>query len=154
MGSRCRYEDLSLDMRQRVDAAMGRSSPLPSAKGNMYNAKPVHDTRTGETWDSTGECNRWGQLRMLQDAGHISDLCLHPEVVLIASHGAARAVVWRPDYVYLEDGRRVWEDYKPRKATGREHLLFLLWRHFGPGLLRITGKGGKVLKTYMGQGGA
>ena len=117
---------------------------------NKFHAVPVHDMVTGQSFDSTGEHERYRQLCWLQKAGHIQDLVLHPKITLIAKSGTKPDVSWKVDYSYTEAGRTVCEDYKPRPATGRETLMFKLWRHYGPALLRITGKNGKIIKTYMG----
>lgn len=120
---------------------------------NRFGARPVHNLETGQSFDSTGENKRWGILQLLERAGRISGLVLHPKIVLIAKVGDAPEIVFRPDYAYTEDGRVVYEDFKPRPVTDRERLLFKLWRHFGPGPLRITGRGGVLLRQIPGGGG-
>jgi hypothetical protein len=139
-----------------------------------FRAKPVHDMATGQTFDSRGEAGRYRFLQALVLAKRITDLELHPVVVLIAARGKAQAIKWRVDYSYWEDGRQVWEDFKrPPKVTRRrfdlatgkqstftrslwtqwDRKLLVLWAHFGPGLLRIVGEGGKVFCTVMPEGG-
>jgi len=115
---------------------------------NKFNAKPVHDMETGDTFDSTGEYNRYRELQLMEKAGFISKLELHPKVVLIAKDGDAPEIAYRPDYAYFCDGRDLKEDWKPRPATPRETLLFKLWRHFGPTVLLVTG--GKTLRRIPG----
>ena len=119
--------------------------------GNRYGAKPVHNLMTGQTFDSKGEYGRWGELRLLERAGHLSSLTQHPKIILVPGVSGLPEIAWHPDYSYVEDGRVVYEDYKPRKVTDRENLLFKLWRHFGPGPLRITSHGGKLLKQIAGK---
>ena len=130
-------------LRRRVGFGM-------APRRTKYNAKPVHDIATGRSFDSKAEFARWNQLELLQRAGHISALVLHPKIILIAKDGDKPEIAWHPDYQYTESGRTVWEDSKARPQDARETLLFKLWRHAGPGLLRITGAGGKLTKEIRG----
>lgn len=126
--------------------ALKRFTPLNSngflRRRNKFHAIQVHDMVTGQHFASKGEHRRFQDLQLLERAGEISDLKTHPKVVLVAGNDVLPEIAWHPDYSYVEKGRTVYEDWKPRQATDREHLLFDLWRHFGPGLLRITGKNG------------
>jgi hypothetical protein len=88
-------------------------------------------------------------LELLARSGAIADLALHPVVTLIDASGKAPAIKFRPDYSYKQDGRTVFEDYKPRPTTDREALLFKLWQHFGPGPLHITGRNGTVIRIIL-----
>lgn len=121
----------------------------PLRRRNKFNAKPVHDLATGQSFDSTGESRRWASLQLWERSGLITGLTLHPKVILIPARGKAPEIAWRVDYSYIEAGRTIFEDWKPRPMTPRETLLCKLWQHYGPGLLRITGKGGAVLRTVM-----
>ena len=132
----------------RVQTAQPRGVTIQSKqkKGmsrNKFNAKPQHDMSTGDSFDSTGEMVRYRELQMLERAGEISDLVLHPKIQL------EPGIAWKVDYSYTEDGRTVWEDFKPRPPTPKENLLYKLWKIHGPGLLLITGKGGKIIKRIM-----
>ena len=130
------------------------------ARRGWFGAKPVHDLKTGQSFDSRSEYSRWQTLELLQRAGEISELTLHPKVVLIERKEGAPEIAWHPDYRYTEAGRTVWEDSKARQRDGQrlrltsgEALLLKLWMHFGPGLLRITGARGAVLRTVMPNAG-
>jgi len=118
-------------------------------KRNKFNARAVYDIHGQRCFDSTGESVRYNQLELLEKAGEISSLELHPKVVLIDGNNDVPEIAWRIDYAYTEKGRKVWEDYKPRPITERERLLIRLWKHFGPGPLRITGKNGRIIKTVF-----
>jgi hypothetical protein len=115
---------------------------------NKFGAKPVHDMLTGETFDSTGESRRYGVLQLKQKAGMISELVLHPKVVLVqrSIYCNAPEIAWKLDYSYRQDGRTIWEDYKPRPMTAVDRLKIKLWAHFGPGVLHITDAKGNVTK--------
>lgn len=115
--------------------------------GNKFNAIPVSE---GENhFDSTGEYERFKTLELMERAGEISGLRLHPKYEI------EPGVSWKLDYEYTERGRLVGEDFKPRPFTPRENLLVKLWRLHGPCLLRFTsrkGKGWTVRKEIMGGG--
>lgn len=140
----------------RYRQSLKRTAPLRRTGIQKFRAKPVHDMQTGESFDSKGEHARWLDLKMLEAAGAIQNLERQPRVILVPRRGDAREIAWKADAAYTEDGRRVWEDFKrPERAgtarlwTGRDYLLLRLWQHFGPGLLRIVGRGGKLIKTVM-----
>ena len=109
-----------------------RKSPAPN-----FGAKPIHDFKTGRHHASKGEYQYWCHLENLERGGAIRGLKHQPKVTLIADKPT---VTWRADASYIEDGREVWDDYKPRPFTPRENLLMKLWVHFGPGPLRIIGE--------------
>ena len=115
---------------------------------NKFNAVPVSE---GDLhFDSTGEYERYKTLELMERAGEIQGLTLHPKVEL------EPGVAWKLDYDYQENGRRVVEDFKPRPFTPRENLLVKLWRLHGPCLLRFTQRGRRgtftVRKEIMGGG--
>jgi len=118
-------------------------------RGNKFGAVPVHDTRTGESWDSTGEHRRWRELQLWERAGIVRNLVLKPPAVVLDQ---AAGIAWRVDYRYERDGRTVWSDHKPRPLTAVERVYLKLWAAHGPGLLELTGwKGGRsvVLRHVM-----
>ena len=72
------------------------------------------------SFDSTGEARRWAELLLLQGAGHISGLRRQVSFDLRtfrpAGTGgdvmAVRVARYVADFVYIENGRQVIEDYK------------------------------------------
>ena len=144
------------------NSTLAAGKPLrrsPWTRSAKYRAKPVHNTETGETFDSKGESVRYAQLKLLERAGEISDLRLHPKIVLVPKRGRAPEISWKVDYSYTEDGRTVYEDFKRpefvgkskrRLWDGRDYLLLKLWQHFGPGRLRIVATGGKLIREVHG----
>lgn len=104
-------------------------------KPRKWNAKPIHDMKTGQSFDSTSEEHRFRELQLLEQAGEISALVLHPPPIRLTTY-----VHWKVDFTYTEAGRQVWEDWKPRPMERHEVVYCKLWKEFGPGLLRITGR--------------
>lgn len=113
-------------------------------KATKWKAKPIHDMKTGRSYDSTSEKRRFDELEMLEKAGVITNLVYHPPATYLTAN-----IYWRMDYSYTEDGRQVWEDWKPRPLERDELQKCKLWRVYGPGLLRITGRKTGT-KTIMG----
>jgi hypothetical protein len=106
----------------------------PLARHKSFGAKPVYDIKGQRLHDSQGEARHWRFLETLQSGGAISELTHQPTVILIAE---PPRVTWRADASFIEDGRLVFVDYKPRPFTPRENLLIKLWQHFGTATLRI-----------------
>jgi hypothetical protein len=103
---------------------------------NKYgNKKVISD---GFTFDSKAEYRRYQQLKLLQQAGEISGLKVHPPFRLIPSFtdGSGkrhRAVFYEADFSYTENGTEVVEDVKGvRTAVFKLKHKLLLYRH--PGL--------------------
>lgn len=66
----------------------------------------------GYKFDSQGESMRYYQLKMLQKAGKISGLQVHVPFELIPKDGKHRAIYYEADFVYIEDGQKIVEDFK------------------------------------------
>lgn len=84
-------------------------------KKNKYNAQKV--TYRGETFDSKREAGRFAQLLLLQKAGQITGLKRQVPYLLIPAQYidgkcVERAVTYRADFVYRENGELVVEDTK------------------------------------------
>lgn len=80
-----------------------------------YRNKKV--TIDGITFDSKTEAKRYTELKLLEKAGQIQGLELQKEYVLIPSQKingrvAERAVKYKADFVYTENGKTVVEDTK------------------------------------------
>jgi len=93
---------------------------------NKYNARRV--TMDGYTFDSQAEAARYAELKLLQAAGAIAALEVHPRFELQPAFTDRAGQQWRPihyeaDFAYLEDGQRVIEDVK-----GAETQVFRLKR--------------------------
>lgn len=102
-----------------------------SRSTNKYGAVKV--TVDGITFDSRAEEKRYGQLKILQDAGEIVGLTCHPRFELIP--GAVidgkmeRGISYTADFAYIEHGKFVVEDVKgvaTRDYELRKKMMLLL----------------------------
>jgi len=92
------------------------------------NRKAVADNIT---FDSTIERDRYLHLKLLQQAGEISGLEVQPEYELIPKQDGERAIKYRADFRYQENGRVIVEDTKsavtvklPEYVQKRKMMLF------------------------------
>jgi hypothetical protein len=83
--------------------------PEKTGKRNKFNAVAV--VFDGIRFDSKAEMARYGELRLLELGGQISNLAPHPTLDLYAG------VKYKPDFMYTENGVTVVEDVKGGKAT-------------------------------------
>lgn len=98
-------------------------------KPKYRNKKTVID---GFTFDSKAEALRYQELLILQRAGHISNLELQTEFLLIPaqkliSGKTERACKYKADFVYTQNGNNVVEDVKGMKK-GTAYALFVIKR--------------------------
>ena len=86
---------------------------------NKYNAK--RQIIDGYTFDSQKEARRYGELRLLEKAGEITNLTIHPKFVLQSGfmwHGKKiRPITYSADFMYQEAADIIVEDVKGGKAT-------------------------------------
>ncbi len=92
-----------------------RNYPFPtkSLSGNKYGAKKVQID--GHTFDSIAESNRYGELRLMERAGLISDLKVHTRLSIWEPlHIKARPIVYEVDFDYTDShtGVHIFEDVK------------------------------------------
>ena len=100
---------------------------------NKYGAIRTRDPLdAARSFDSQGEAARANCLRLLQRGGEISDLQFQVTFRLTEA-----GIGYRADFVYVEKGRTVAEDFKGVE-TERFRLICRLWRFYGPCLLRVT----------------
>jgi hypothetical protein len=90
---------------------------------SKYNAiKTIID---GITFDSKKEAQRYAELKLLERAGIITELQLQPTYILQEAFDAGcvkiRAIKYRGDFRYIEDGKVVVEDTKGFRT--KEYLL-------------------------------
>lgn len=100
--------------------------------GKYHNRRVTVD---GKTFDSKKEAQRYRELSFLQRAGIIRDLELQKQYELIPAQriGAKiveRAVKYKADFVYKENGETVVEDTKGVKT--KDYIIkrkLMLWIH-------------------------
>ncbi len=78
-------------------------------------------TRDGYTFDSKAEAREYGNLKLLEAAGAITNLQVHPKYTLLetfhTTEGATvRGIVYEGDFSYLENGREYVIDVKGRQT--------------------------------------
>ncbi len=126
-----RIEDLPEELARRIRAQMVREqgSPPPdkrSAKpGGKYGA--IKDRRGEIAFDSKLEARRYDALVLLLRSGEISDLRIQPEFTLIEAYTTPegeriRALRYRADFSYRQNGMLVVEDVKSSATRTRTYL--------------------------------
>lgn len=115
-------------------------NPFQRRRGSKYGARKTI-TADGITFDSKLEARRWVQLLLLQAAGMISQLDRQVKVKLTRAN-----IGYIPDFVYTENGRRIFEDTKGM-ITDVFALKKRLWKVYGPGPLRILKSVKGAIKT-------
>ena len=86
-------------------------------------------TLDGISFDSKKEARRYAELLLMQKAGEIYDLQRQVPFVLIPAQKdetgrvIERAVVYRADFVYTENGKTVVEDVKSEATKTREYVI-------------------------------
>ena len=108
-----------------------------SERRSKYNAKKVH--AEGYIFDSLMEYERYKELMLMQQAGVISHLVVHPVFLLqenfkdAATGKRHRAITYEGDFQYLENGATVVEDVKG-KSTDLFRLKWKMFRKLYPNL--------------------
>lgn len=100
---------------------------------NKYGSKKTEVD--GVTFDSKKEAKRYQELRILEKAGEIKDLRRQVKFELIPSQRingkvAERAVEYRADFVYTQDGQTIVEDTKGFRT--KDYIIkrkLMLWVH-------------------------
>ena len=93
-------------------------------------------TVDGITFDSQKEAVRYQELLLLQRAGQIFNLQRQVPFVLIPKQErngkvVERAVVYKADFVYTENGEDIVEDVKSEATKTKEYIIkrkLLLWQ--------------------------
>lgn len=116
-----------------------------TARRSKYHAIPTE--LDGIRFPSMGEANRYAELKVLQSAGQISGLEVHPVFPIIiegaplrirAKNGVGRKIVAEMDFSYVENGQRVIEDFKG-KDNPYSRIKRALVEHIYRVTVRVTG---------------
>lgn len=108
-------------------------------QGNKYHAQKTQGFTSGKMYDSKAERDRAEYLKIEETEKRIEALSEHPKISLTKFH------TYKPDFVYYENSRLVFEDCKGA-ITDRFRINMKLWRERGPGVLRISKRAGKYGK--------
>jgi len=102
---------------------------------NKYNAVKVKED--GYTFDSRAEASRYKELKMLQMAGEISDLVVHPSFILFdketVNEEKLPAIKYTADFEYRYNNEIIVEDVKgmiTRDAALRIAIFKRLYRQY------------------------
>ena len=107
---------------------------------SKYGAKKT--TIDGITYDSKLEAKHGQELALLQKAGRISKLEVHPKIVLVKGATARDSITYSPDFTYVEAGVRFYVDVKG-VVTRAFSLKKKLWRKYGRGTLLVLTRAGR-----------
>lgn len=90
-------------------------------RGNKFNAVKVK--LDGYTFDSKAEAKRWCELKLLEKAGKVSWIKVHPRYELYVN--GQRIASYKADFLYTDErGRDRIEDVKsPATAKKRDFVL-------------------------------
>lgn len=77
---------------------------------NKFNAKKT--VVDGIVFDSEKEANRFCELKLLLRAGKIKSLVRQVKFELVSKSKTERAMYYKADFVYMENGKTVVEDVK------------------------------------------
>lgn len=88
--------------------------------------KATKNKSAAACFDSGDEFRRWHELLLLQRAGKISGL-ERQQVIPISAYGQH---MWNvePDFIYWENGKRVYDDTKGRKDGFEYRIFSLKWK--------------------------
>lgn len=101
-----------------------KESALQTQIMRKYRNKPTNG------YASQREAKRAADLKLLEKAGHISELKEQVTFEVIPKCGKERAVKYIADFTYRQDGQLVVEDSKGRRT--KEYVIkrkLMLWRH-------------------------
>lgn len=101
---------------------------LTPAKQNKFGNEP--QVVDGIRFDSKAEAERYSELLLLQKAGTISDLQVHPRFVIVAASGHGPDLYYESDFSYIEQGKEVVEDVKASSGITQTALFKLKARLF------------------------
>lgn len=102
-----------------LNPALAAERGKKTGKRNKYNAQRCEFN--GLKFASKAEMKRYGELRLLELTGQISDLEPQPVFVLTGK------VKYRGDFRYIEQGKIIVEDVKGGKATATA-LFKVKWK--------------------------
>ena len=79
----------------------------------------------GLKFDSMSEARRYQELKLLQSAGAIKGLEVHPKIYVLPAYNECRQMNYTADFAYTENGQYVVEDVKPFKTVKGQRKPYL-----------------------------
>lgn len=99
-------------------------------------------TLDGYVFDSQAEAWRWGELVLLERAGEIHDLRVHPSYLLQPGFKVGgkpyQPITFVADFEYVKEGRVIVEDVKKFETPGWKIKCKLFLRKYPELVLRIV----------------
>jgi hypothetical protein len=118
--------------------------PVVYSAGGKYNNSKVEVD--GYTFDSMAEYRRYVELKMLAQAGTITELIVHPLYELQPAFRTAdgkreRAICYEGDFEYQENGQWIVEDVKGQETDVWKLKRKLFLANYPTAVLRVTPAG-------------
>lgn len=111
---------------------------VPKAKRNKFLNVKTTDAQ-GIVHDGKGECQRWGELQLLEKAGAITRL-LRQVVYAFVDNGRL-ITTYKADFDYYDGAAHIVEDHKSprtRKLASYRHKVKLMQSQYGIQIREVT----------------
>ena len=103
-------------VKRKFDVARFMAAVKPPKKKSKYGNKITYVGKL--RFDSAGEARRWCELRILEKAGHITDLTRQVRYPMVVN--SILIGTYTADFVYTENDVEVVEDFKGKRT--REYM--------------------------------
>jgi hypothetical protein len=125
------------------DYTITQDGKVEKRKKNKFGARKTESNNT--VFDSKFESQVYQERLLQEQAGEISNLKLQVRFTLQEAFRDRtgkkhRAITWRADFVYIENGVNVAEDAKGFDTDGSRVRRKLFARHYPDWILRVTKK--------------
>lgn len=91
-------------------------------------------TVDGIKFDSIAESEYYQHLKILKHVGQITAIELQPKIYMTSA-----MILYKPDFAIVENGQTIYLDVKGMQ-TAVFKIKMRLWKHYGPGTLRLIKK--------------
>jgi hypothetical protein len=95
--------------------------PGSTKKESKYRNEKVESG--GRKFDSKREAERAGELELWQKLGIISNLQFQVKFQLVPKQPGERAVTFKADFTYIQDGEFVAEDVKSKATKTQQYII-------------------------------
>jgi hypothetical protein len=105
---------MEIMLQSHTTAPICANSAMRRNMANKYNARKAKID--GYTFDSQREAERYSELKLMEKAGEIKDLIVHPKIELQPGfyyrNQRIRAITYEADFLYDKDSNIIVEDIK------------------------------------------